>query len=276
MSPSDDHGVDLVVKIGGARGISFEGLAEDIAAMLREGRRIVVVHGGSSEATDLGSRLGMTPEFITSPSGNVSRRSDRRTIEVLMMACAGKINKTLVEALQARGVNALGITGLDGRLLAGSRKKAVRSVHDGKVVVIRDDFGGKVEEVNAGLLRLLLDAGYVPAIGPLALGREGEALNVDADRVAAAVASAAQAKTLIILSNVPGLLKDPRDPSTLIRRIPRGSIGEYGQYAAGRMKKKVLAAREALSGGVERVVISDACSREPLKGALAGEGTVIE
>jgi len=257
---SDEGGIDLVIKVGGAEGVTFGGLASDVGELVGDGLEIVVVHGGSAEATSLGNRLGLAPEFITSPSGNVSRRTDRSTIE----------------ALQANSVNALGLTGLDGGLLVGSRKKTVKSVKDGRVVVLRDDFGGKVERVNVSLLRTLVGAGYLPVIGPLALSHEGQTLNVDADRVSAMVAIALRAKTLVILSNVPGLLRDPSDHSSLIGRIPAESVEDYERFAVGRMKKKLLAASEALAGGVGRVIISDARRERPVIRALRGDGTVIE
>ncbi len=114
---------------------------------------------------------------------------------------------------------------------------------------------------------MLLDAGYVPVIAPLALSHEGERLNVDGDRAAAAVASSLHAGTLVVMTNVPGLLADPADETTLIRAIPGASLDEYMTYAQGRMRKKLLGAQEALQGGVRRVCIGNASVLDVLNGA---------
>lgn len=274
----------LVVKLGGAAGIEPAALVKDLAAYLkgagsgsggRARREVVLVHGGSEAADELSLALGRPPRHYVSPSGVKSRYTDRAALEVLLMACAGRLNKLLVEALQREGVNALGLSGLDGRLLTGPRKTAVKAVLDGRTLLIRDDYSGRLEKVNASLLRLLLSAGYTPVISSLALSYDGEALNLDADRVAAGVACALGADSLVFLTNVPGLLRDPADSRSLIARIPAGKLDVFQDVAQGRMKKKLLAAAEAIAGGVERVIIADARRPQPLTMALAGEGTVI-
>jgi acetylglutamate/LysW-gamma-L-alpha-aminoadipate kinase len=151
-------------------------------------------------------------------------------------------------------VDAVGLSGLSGRLLV-AKKKDVRSVRDGKTVLLRDDYTGKVEAVNLPLLTQFIGPGRVPVIAPLALSTENEALNVDGDRVAAAIAVAIDADALIILTSVPGLLRDPQDHSTL---VPETTLTEAEQLAQGRMKVKILAAREALEGGVDEIVIRSA------------------
>jgi [amino group carrier protein]-L-2-aminoadipate 6-kinase len=266
----------IVVKIGGSEGIDFDAVARDTASVVASGERVVLVHGGSDATTRLGERLGIPPRFITSPSGHTSRRTDPATLEVFQMACRGLVNQRLVERLLRAGVPAVGLSGLDGRLWEGTRKEAVRSVEDGRVVLIRDDYTGTVERVNTGLLRAVLDAGYVPVISPPAVTAGGEVINVDADRAAAATAAALGARTLLLLSNVRGLLRSYPDESSLVRRVGRGDLDDAARVAQGRMKKKVLGAGEALAGGVARVVIADARSGSPLSAALAGEGTVFE
>jgi len=265
----------IVLKIGGARGIVPSALAEDVALHVHRGQQLVLCHGGSAETTELAHALGHPPKFLTSASGHQSRYTDRETLEIFMMAVAGKINKTVVEALQTAGVNAVGLSGLDGRLVEASRKKAIKAIVDGKTKVIRDDWSGKIERVNTSLLNLLVDQGYTPVISPVVSGRQGEALNVDADRVAAAIAVSMRAERLVLLSNVSGLLQDVNEPESLIRSIPRHALYEYMQYARGRMKKKMLAAEEALAGGMREVIISDARSASPLSAALERKGTVI-
>jgi acetylglutamate/LysW-gamma-L-alpha-aminoadipate kinase len=265
----------IVVKVGGGAGMDYDALCDDIAGLWRDGTRLALVHGGSDETNRLAEQLGHPPRFVTSPSGYTSRYTDRRTLEIFLMAAAGKVNKTIVERLQRRGANAVGLCGLDGRILEGQRKAVIRVVEDGKQKILRDDWTGTVERVNAGLLTLLLDAGYLPVLAPIAASTAGEALNVDGDRAAAAVASGLGAEALLLLSNVPGLLGAFPDESSLIRHIPRAAVEEYLPVAQGRMKKKVLGASEALARGVGRVVLGDARVPQPITRALAGEGTVI-
>lgn len=266
----------IVVKVGGGAGIDYDALCADIAGLWAAGRRLVLLHGGSHETNLLAERLGHPPRFVTSPSGYTSRYTDRTTLEIFMMAYAGKVNKLIVERLQRLGVNAVGLSGLDGRLLEGQRKAAIRIVEDGKQKILRDDWTGTVERVNGGLLATLLDGGYLPVVAPLASSVAGEALNVDGDRAAAAVAAALGAEALLLLSNVPGLLGAFPDELSLIRRIARAEVEQYLPVAQGRMKKKVLGAAEALAGGVGRVVMGDARSDRPISRALEGQGTVIE
>ena len=266
----------IVVKVGGGPGIDYDALCADIAGLRAAGERLVLLHGGSHETNLLAERLGQPPRFVTSPSGYTSRYTDRATLEIFMMAYAGKVNKLIVERFQRLGVNALGLSGLDGRLLEGKRKGVIRVVEDGKRKVLRNDWTGTVEQVNAGLLVTLLDAGYLPVVAPLASSFAGEAINVDGDRAAAAVAAALGAEALLLLSNVPGLLRAFPDESTLIPCIARTTVEAFLPIAQGRMKKKLLGAAEALAGGVGRVVLGDARVARPVSRALAGEGTVIE
>src|SRR6266550_3476663 len=237
----------LVVKVGGSAGIITGNIVHEIAQCVAEGQRIVVLHGGSDLTNTLSEQLGHPVRMITSPGGMVSRYTDRETLCIYAMAVAGQINTELVACLQQQGVNALGLAGVDGRLLLARRKSVLRSLTpEGRQQILRDDYTGQVEQVNDALLWQLLDAGYTPVIAPLALSREGERLNVDGDRAAAAVAAALHADALIIMTNVPGLLTDPQDASTLIRTIPADQLEENMSYAKGRMRKNLLGAQDAL------------------------------
>ena len=266
----------IVVKVGGGEGIELAPFADAFARLGRSGVRAVLVHGGSHETDLLSARLGHPPRTITSPSGHVSRRTDRQTLEIFEMAYCGKVNKAIVEMLRARGVDAIGLSGLDGGLWRATRKDAIRSVEDGRTVIIRDDLSGRVESVDAGLLGLLLDAGRVPVLTPPAVTDDGVAVNVDADRAAAMTAAALGADELLLLSNVPGVLADPSDAASLIAHAGVAGAEALRAAAKGRMKNKVLAAEEAVAGGVGRVVIGSARGSDPIAAALAGAGTVFE
>ena len=263
----------IVVKIGGSHGVATTNIVREIAQYVADGQRIVVLHGGSDLTNTLSERLGHPVRMITSPGGMVSRYTDSETLSIYAMAVAGQINTELVATLQQQGVNALGLAGVDGRLLLARRKSAIRSVmSDGRVQILRDDYTGQIEHVNDALLRQLLDLGYTPVIAPLALSMEGERLNVDGDRAASAVAAALHADALVIMTNVPGLLANLEDQATLFSTISTDQLADYMQYAHGRMRKKLLGAQEALQNGVPRVCIGS----NSLLAVLDGAGTVIE
>ena len=276
MEAGGDGGAHvIVVKLGGTEGLDHDAIADDVAAHWSDGGRLVLVHGGGAAATRLGEALGVPPRFITSPSGHASRYTDRATLEVFTMAVAGGVNKAWVERLQTRGVPALGLSGLDGRLIEARHKRSVRSVERGKTVILRDDHTGAVERVDAGLLRLLLDEGFLPVVAPLAASREGAAVNVDGDRAAAAIAVALAADALVLLSNVPGLLRDFPDEASLVPRLAAADVAAAFEWAEGRMKKKLEGAEAAVAGGVARAVLADGRIASPLRRALAGHGTVV-
>jgi len=192
------------------------------------------------------------------------------------MVYAGKMNKRIVERLWLRGVPAVGLSGADGGIWRGPRKKAIKVIEGGKKKIIRDDRTGKVEHVETGLLLHLLDSGQLPVLTPPALSDEGELINVDGDRAAAATAVALGAEALLVFSNVPGLLRDLEDETSLVRTLAKEAApAALEQHARGRFKKKVLGAMEALNGGVGRVILADARGAKPIQRALDGEGTVI-
>jgi len=265
----------IVIKVGGSEGINLSYVCQDIATLVKAGERLVFVHGGSHRTNEVAEQLGHPPQFVTSVSGYTSRRTDRETLKIFEMVYCGEINKGIVELLQAEGVNAVGLSGLDGRLLEGARKEAIKIIENGKRRVLRDDYTGVVQKVNVSLLNLLLDNGYLPVVTPPAISTEHEAINVDGDRAAAIIASSLRADTLLILSNVPGLLRDFPAEGTLIPRIEPARASEFMEHAQGRMRIKVLGAMEAIEQGVGRVIFADGRVEQPVQAALAGRGTVI-
>lgn len=262
----------LVVKMGGAAGIEPEALLDELAALEEPW---VLVHGGNQELSELSRRLGHEPRFVTSPSGHESRVTDERTIDLIRMTYRGRINNDLVQRLQNRGVQAVGLSGIDGGIWRAVRKEAIRVVEGGRKFLLRDDLTGRIHTVNTHLLQLLIENGYRPILTLPALADSGEAVNVDGDRAAAAVAAALGAEELVILSNVPGLLRDRDDSASLVRQIPRHDMPDFERFAQGRFRKKLLAAEEALARGVGRVVLATTQSSTPIADARQGIGTVI-
>lgn len=271
MSPAP-----IVVKIGGAAGVHLPAICEDLASIVQRGTQVVLVHGGSAYATELGEQLGHPPRFVTSVSGHSSRFTDERTLEVFLMA-TGLLNRRIVAHLQRLDINAAGLSGLDGRLLVADRKDVLRIVENGKHKILRGDYSGAIREVDVSALRAWLDLELTPVVAPVALSTHGEPLNVDGDRAAARIASALGSNKLVILTNVPGLLRDVADESSLVAQVPAAELDTaLGSLAMGRMKRKLIGAREALAGGVATVILGDGRVAQPVTRALAGAGTVIQ
>lgn len=264
----------IVIKVGGGAGIDVDAVLRNVAEMWKSGRQVVLVHGASDETNQLSEKLGIPPRFVTSVSGHTSRFTDEATLDAFAMA-SGKLNLRVVEKLQKLGCNAVGLTGVDGRLLEGTRKDSVKAVVDGKKVMLRGDHTGTIDRVNSTLLHLLLDNRFLPVVTVPSISYEGDAVNADADRAAAAIAGALESHALLILSNVPGLLRDVKDPASLVARVPLAELEQAAAYAQGRFKKKILGAEEALAAGVGRVVFATANVPDPVSAALAGGGTHI-
>ena len=227
----------------------------------------------------MGGPRSKEPEYVETPGGVVGRFTDAETMKVFEMVLPGKLNTQLVEGLQTQGVNAVGLSGVDGGLLEGKRKAAVRVLEDGKKKIRRGDHSGKIESVNADLLETLLSGGYTPVVTVPMLGAEGDggytAVNADADRAAAAVAGALGAD-LVVLTDVSGVYADPEDESTRIDTVESADDWDALEAAAeGFMTKKVMATKEALDGGASSVVVASANAADPIRSALAGDGTTI-
>ncbi|WP_394823051.1 [LysW]-aminoadipate kinase [Pendulispora albinea] len=268
---------NLIVVKCGTGGVSHEAVADDIAALRRAQRSVVLVHGGADDIDELASRLGVEQRRMVAPDGVSSRYTDDATLDVMVLALAGRAKPRFVTALAARGVAAVGLTGLDAGLLAATRKRAHRAVVDGRTVIVRDDHSGRITRVNASLLHMLLAAGLVPVISPPAVAEDHRPVNVDADRVAAAIATALGAAHLVMLTASPGVLEDVEDESTRMARLTLGAEAEPASDGAprvsGGMGLKLVAARAALLGEVPEVTIADGRVATPVLKALTGEGT---
>jgi acetylglutamate/LysW-gamma-L-alpha-aminoadipate kinase len=263
----------VVVKVGGARAVNPAGAIGDIAALTVDGEDCVVVHGGSTAVDETLEQLGNEPEYVETPSGVVGRFTDERTMEVFEMVLPGKLNTDLTASLRKTGVDAVGLSGVDGGLLTGPRKSAVKVVEDGKTKIRRGEHSGKIESVNGDLLDSLLSDGYTPVVTVPMIAEDSTPVNADADRAAAAVAGALDA-TLVVLTDVPGVLENPDDAATLIERAETPEeLERIETVAEGFMGKKVMAAKEALAGGAASVVVADANADDPVRSALDGGGT---
>ncbi len=267
----------VVIKLGGGETIDPDGLIIDIAHLTANGTPVVVVHGGSTTIDQTIEALGRAPTYIETPEGIMGRFTDEATMQAVTMALA-RVNTNLVTRMQEAGINALGLHGVDGGLLKGPRTDTVRVIEDGRKMLKRGDHSGRIQSVNTELLDLLIDGGYIPVITLPMLGVDGESLtavNADADRVAGAIAAALEAP-LVILTDVPGVMHDTGDASSLIDQIRTSqSLREAHKITHGFMTRKVMAATESLEQGAQRVVIADANVNSPVVEALDGSGTII-
>jgi acetylglutamate/LysW-gamma-L-alpha-aminoadipate kinase len=260
-----------VVKCGGE--LDPRSVCADVARLRARGERVILVHGGAPEISRLASELGVPARTLLSPSGLTSRHTDLEMLDVITMAMTGRAKPRLLRALAAHGVRAVGLTGLDGGLLLARRKTAQRSIVDGRLVLVRDDYSGRVVKVADDVLRLLLEGGFTPVVSPPAAAEDGHPLNVDADRAAAAIAAAMAADRLLLLTAAPGVLTELSDESSVLPRCMLAADGPSPYAATGGMHRKIVAAREALVGGVPEVIIGDGRTPQPLTHI---SGTVME
>jgi len=235
----------VVVKYGGnamINEVSKQQVMEDIALLGLIGVKVVLVHGGGPEISDLMNKMGKKTEFV-----NGLRVTDKETVDLVLMALAGKINKALVNLLNVKGGNAIGLSGVDGRMIKAKFKNK--------------DLGyvGEVVHVDVNPIIDLLDNGYTPVISTVACDDEGNIFNINGDTAAAHIAGALNAKRLIMMTDINGVLKDKDDPSSLIRMMTINeatSFYEDGTITGG-MIPKVECCIEAIRSGVDKVTIID-------------------
>ena len=235
----------VVIKYGGNAMINEqlkEQVMEDIALLWLIGVKVVLVHGGGPEISDLMDRLGKKPEFVDG-----LRVTDKETVDIVQMVLAGKVNKTLVNLLEMKGCKAMGISGMDGRLI------------EAKVKDERLGYVGKITRINISPVVDLLEKGYTPVISTVGCDRHGNTYNINGDTAAAYIAGALEAERLIMMTDIAGLLRDKDDPSTL---IPEITVSEAKRLYAegiisGGMIPKVDCCIEAINSGVKNVIIMD-------------------
>jgi [amino group carrier protein]-L-2-aminoadipate 6-kinase len=258
-----------VLKLGGGAGVDQAAVLQNLAERIHSGEQWVLVHGASDATNRLAEQVGYPAQTLVTANGHTSRYTDARTIEIFS-AAAASVNQQITAQLAALGVNAVGLAGPN--IIQAHRKTAIRAIREGRQLIVRDDHTGTITGINSNLLQTLLDAGMTPVIAPVAMGEAFERLNVDGDLVAAHVGRELNAHTIIILSNVPGLLRDVSNPATLVSRFSLDELSIYEPLAAGRMKKKLLAAQQA---NATRVILADSRIAAPVDAALAGGGTHI-
>ncbi len=235
----------VVVKYGGNAMINEQlkqQVMEDIVLLWLIGVKIVLIHGGGPEISELMDKLGKKPEFVDG-----LRVTDRETVDIVQMVLAGKVNKTLVNLLEMKGGKAIGLSGMDGRLIEAKMK-------DEKLGYV-----GEVTKIHINPVNDILEKGYIPVISTVGCDRDGNAYNINGDTAAAHIAGALRAERLIMMTDIAGILRDRNDPSTL---IPEITLDEAKQLyddgvISGGMIPKVDCCIDAINGGVKNVVIMD-------------------
>ena len=235
----------IVVKYGGNAMINEQlkmQVMEDIVLLWLIGVKIVLVHGGGPEINDIMDKLGKKPEFI-----NGLRVTDKETADIVQMVLAGKVNKTLVKLLEMKGGKAIGLSGIDGRLIQAEFKDEQLG------------YVGRITKIHIKPITDLLENGYIPVISTVACDKHGNTFNINGDTAAARLAGALGAERLIMMTDIAGILRDKDDPSTL---IPEVNLSEASKLydegiISGGMIPKVDCCIDAINSGVENVVIMD-------------------
>ena len=256
----------ITIKIGGSVVDDLHPSTISDIKKIVEQEGLILVHGGGKEVTRITEKLGKQPKFIVSPSGIKSRYTDKETAEIFTMVMSGKINKRIVRMLQKNGINAVGLSGIDGKVLQAERKKKLLIVNEkGRKQAIDGGYTGKITNVNSAFIKSLLEQGYTPVISPVALCEEFDFLNVDGDRAAAYVAGKVQTDKVLFLTNVDGLLMDDK----LVENLSLAEAKEIRPKIGFGMEKKILAATEALDMGVSEALIANGQKENPISSAIA-------
>ena len=261
----------FIIKIGGGKEINIKGVISDLATL---NEKIIIVHGANALRDELAQKLNYEKKIITSLSGYDSVFSDEKMIDLAMMAYAGLKNKRIVELCQQKGINAVGLSGLDGKLIQGKRNSGIKVREGGKTLLLRD-FSGKPKAINKQLLNLLLVNGYTPVLSIPLIDENNFAINSENDDIVAHLQMEMKAEKIISLIEAPGFLLDKNDPSSLVLKISKIELETMEQKVEGRMKRKILAIRKLFDGGNTTVIISDGRTESPILDALNGKGTTI-
>lgn len=261
----------FIVKIGGGESLNLAGIIGDLAEI---DEPMLIIHGANALRDRIANRMGFEKQVLTSASGYSSVFSDQDALDAILMAYSGLRNKRIVELCQQHGINAVGLTGLDGRVIQGRRNKGIRVRENGKNLIKRD-LSGKPKEINAAFLSLLLDNGYTPVLTIPIIDESSVAINSENDDIVCLLQEALAADTVIQLIEAPGFMDDIDDPATLHTALNRAEVAVMEARTEGRIKRKMHALNKLVQSGVEKVIICDGRTGHPVRDALGGAGTWI-
>ncbi|WP_243665725.1 [LysW]-aminoadipate/[LysW]-glutamate kinase [Vulcanisaeta sp. JCM 16159] len=262
----------IIVKVGGSvirKGV--DNLVKEVPGLINNGHRVILIHGGGYFINELMERMGLKPKFVTSPSGVTSRYTDQETLRAYVMGMM-YLNKDLVSRLQGVGVNAIGLSGVDGGLLRARRRESMVIIDErGRERVVDGGYTGKIESANKDFIMKLLNDGFTPVIAPIAMdNKTGGPLNVDGDQALEILSLFLMPKYAVILTDVDGVLINGK----VINRVSAAEAQELfkNPEVRGGMKRKVYTAAQLASKGVY-AIISNGVIDKPIMSAINGVGT---
>ena len=266
----------IIVKIGGGATLDIDKIIPDLSSYLQTtNEQCIIVHGANALRDDLAKKLNHEKKILTSVSGYSIVYSDEETINLQMMAYAGLKNKRIVESCQKSGINAIGLSGIDGKVIQGKRNQGIR-VKEGEKIKIKRDFSGKPHVINTDLLKLLLSNGYTPILTVPIIDENNFAINSENDDIVALLHQTLQAKIIFQLIEEPGLLRNFEDKSSVIKKMSKIELDTMEEKAQGRIKRKLLALKKLLEFGSTKIIICDGRIEKPITGGISGNGTLIE
>lgn len=261
----------ILIKIGGGKSINAAGIIGDLASIHEP---FIIVHGANGYRDTLARDLKIQKRIVTSISGYDSVYSDRNAIDLLLMAYAGLRNKRIVEICLQNGINAVGLTGLDGALIRGKRNRGIKTIQEGKKMILRD-LSGKPRSINRDFLELLLNNGYTPVITVPIIDGENQAVNSENDDILSLLHKEFHAGKIFQFIEAPGFLKEPADPDSLIKKMNPEELSNWEESVSGRIKRKLKALKKLMDTESPKIHIADGRVAHPLAAAMAGHGTVI-
>jgi acetylglutamate kinase len=248
------YGKTFVIKYGGAAQVKEElkeSFAKDIVMLNFIGIRTAIVHGGGPKISAMMEKMGKKPKFVQG-----QRVTDEETMDIVEMVLGGLVNKEIVSLINSHGGKAVGLSGKDGGLIKAKKKLIKNSDRTGVEEIIDLGLVGEVTDIDPQILISLKNEGFIPVVAPVGVGPKGETLNINADYVAAAVASALKAEKLILLTDVPGILDKSEKIISTLKKTQIKKLVENGTITGG-MLPKVQACLKALEGGVAKTHIID-------------------
>ena len=225
----------IIVKIGGGKELNLRGIIADLSTL---NEKFIIVHGANAFRDKLAEELQKPKKVLVSASGYSSVFTDEEALDIMMMAYAGVKNKRIVELCQQNGINAVGLSGIDGKVVQGRRNSGIRIKENGKLKIVRD-FSGKPQSINTDLLNLLLDNGYVPVLCVPIIDENNFAINSENDDIVSVLKDAMNADKIIQLIEAPGFLDDSKNSESLVKKITKDELERREAQVKGRMKRKI-------------------------------------
>jgi len=261
----------IVIKVGGDLIENLNYVISDISELHAQNKKIILCHAGADIVTAIAEKMGKPQVFTYSTKGYKSRYIDEETRDIYLMVVAGLSNKRIVKELIAKGLPAVGISGVDGGLIIAERFKKQMVFIDGKKK-LKDNYTGKPIKLNIQLIETLWDNHYIPIIASIAISDDNEIVGCDSDRISNAIAVATKADKLVLLTDVDGVLDKNKK---LINNINNRGAESILEHVGGGMKTKVLMALESASGGIKQVIIASGLRENPILKALNNENCTI-